>query len=374
MGNLTDLRIRKIKPTDKNTKYSDAGGLYLMVTPKGSYYWRYKYRFEKKEYVLALGVYPDVSLADARFKHFEAKKLLLNGINPSADKQSKKQKMKQEQPFSMVIQSYLDKEAINHKGFKWEMLRLNKIMRDFPELAKKPINLIDQSDLINFRNKRSLEVQGTSVKREMQLLGSVFRYAIRELRIIEYSPLTNVTKPKENPHREMRISIDDVKILLDAFQYTTETPLFLKKHQTAWAFLFALETSMRLSEITSMRWEHIAEDYVLLPNTKNGSARKVPLNRNAVALLDKAKGLDNDVVLTISADSLSTTFRKYRDTTPLTHINFHDTRHEACTKFAQMMPIQDLAKVTGHKDLAMLMRYYNPTASELAQRMNEKLS
>ena len=374
MGNLTDLRIRKIKPTDKNTKYSDAGGLYLMVTPKGSYYWRYKYRFEKKEYVLALGVYPDVSLADARFKHFEAKKLLLNGINPSADKQSKKQKMKQEQPFSMVVQSYLDKEAINHKGFKWEMLRLNKIMRDFPELAKKSINLIDQSDLINFRNKRSLEVQGTSVKREMQLLGSVFRYAIRELRIIEYSPLTNVTKPKENPHREIRINLDDIETLLNAFQYTTETPLILKKHQTAWAFLFALETSMRLSEITSMRWEHIAEDYVLLPNTKNGSARKVPLNKNAVALLNKAKGLDLDVVLTISADSLSTTFRKYRDTTPLTHINFHDTRHEACTKFAQMMPIQDLAKVTGHKDLAMLMRYYNPTASELAQRMNEKLS
>ena len=374
MGNLTDLRIRKIKPTDKNTKYSDAGGLYLMVTPKGSYYWRYKYRFEKKEYVLALGVYPDVSLTDARFKHFEAKKLLLNGINPSTDKQSKKLKMKQEQPFLMVVQSYLDKEAINHKGFKWEMLRLNKIMRDFPDLAKKPINQIDQSDLINFRNKRSLEVQGTSVKREMQLLGSVFRYAIREMRIIEYSPLTNVTKPKDNPHREMRISLNDVETLLNAFQYTTETPLILKKHQTAWAFLFALETSMRLSEITSMRWEHIADDYVLLPNTKNGSARKVPLNKNAVALLDRAKGLDNDVVLTISADSLSTTFRKYRDTTHLTHINFHDTRHEACTKFAQMMPIQDLAKVTGHKDLAMLMRYYNPTASELAQRMNEKLS
>ncbi|MCJ8162345.1 tyrosine-type recombinase/integrase [Acinetobacter zhairhuonensis] len=374
MSNLTDLKIRKIKPTDKNVKHSDAGGLYLMVTPKGSYYWRYKYRFEQKEYVLALGVYPEVSLADARLKHLEAKKLLKTGINPSADKQSKKQKMKQEQPFSEIVQIFLQNEAIKHKGYKWEMLRLNKILRDFPELAKKPINQIDQSDLINFRNKRSLKIQGTSVKREMQLLGSVFRYAIRELRLIEYSPLTNVTKPKENPHREMRISLDDVNTLLDAFQYTTETPLILKKHQTAWAFLFALETSMRLSEITNMRWEHIADDYVLLPNTKNGSSRKVPLNKNALALLERAKGLDNEVVLTISADSLSTTFRKYRDTTPLTYINFHDTRHEACTKFAQIMPIQDLAKVTGHKDLAMLMRYYNPTASELAQRMNEKLN
>lgn len=374
MGNLTDLRIRKIKPTDKNTKYSDAGGLYLMVTPKGSYYWRYKYRFEKKEYVLALGIYPEVSLADARLKHLEAKKLLVTGINPSADKQAKKQEKKQQQPFSKVVHSFLENEAIKHKGYKWEMLRLNKIMRDFPELAKKPINLINQSDIINFRNKRGLEIQGASVKREMQLLGSVFRYAIREMLIIEYSPLTNVTKPKENPHREMRISQDDIATLMDAFQYSADTPLFLKKHQTAWAFLFALETAMRLSEITNMRWEHIADDYVLLPNTKNGTSRKVPLNNNALALLDKARGLDCDSVLTISADSLSTTFRKYRDITPLIEINFHDTRHEACTKFAQMMPIQDLAKVTGHKDLAMLMRYYNPTASELAQRMNEKLN
>ena len=374
MGNLTDLRIRKIKPTDKNTKYSDAGGLYLMVTPKGSYYWRYKYRFEKKEYVLALGIYPEVSLADARLKHLEAKKLLVTGINPSADKQAKKQEKKQQQPFSKVVHSFLENEAIKHKGYKWEMLRLNKIMRDFPELAKKPINLINQSDIISFRNKRGLEIQGASVKREMQLLGSVFRYAIREMLIIEYSPLTNVTKPKENPHREMRISQDDVATLMDAFQYSADTPLFLKKHQTAWAFLFALETAMRLSEITNMRWEHIADDYVLLPNTKNGTSRKVPLNNNALALLDKARGLDCNSVLTISADSLSTTFRKYRDITPLTEINFHDTRHEACTKFAQMMPIQDLAKVTGHKDLAMLMRYYNPTASELAQRMNEKLN
>lgn len=373
MGNLTDLKIRKIKPTEKNTKYADGGGLYLMVTPKGSYYWRYKYRFEHKEYLLAIGTYPTVSLVDARMKHLEAKKLLQNGINPSAQKQEKKQQKKKEQIFSVIVKSYLENESIKHKGQKWEVLRLKKIIREFPELANKPIHLIHQADLIDFKNKRLQVVQGTSVKREMQLLGSVFRYAIRELLLISESPLTNVDKPKENPHREMRISQQDVEVLMNVFDYTEETVVVLKKHQTVWGFLFALETAMRLSEITSMQWEHIADDYVLLPNTKNGSSRKVPLNKNAIALLDKVRGLDDVRVLTISADSLSTTFRKYRDKTPLKELNFHDTRHEACTRYAQIMPIQDLAKVTGHKDLAMLMRYYNPTASELAQRMNEKL-
>lgn len=373
MGNLSDLKIRKIKPLEKNKKYTDGGGLYLMVTSKGGMYWRYKFRFEQKEYVLALGTYPTISLTDARIKHLEAKKILKNGINPCAEKQSSKQKIKESQPFYQTIATYLEKEALNHKGYKWEKLRLEKIIREFPELINKPTNLISQKDLIHFRNKRLEVVQGTSVKREMQLLGSVFRYAIRELFIIENNPLTNVDKPKENPHRETRIYQSDIDTLMAAFDYSLDTPLVLKKHQTAWAFLFALETAMRLSEITAMRWENIYDDYLILPTTKNGSSRKVPLNRNAIALLEKAKGLDNESVLTINADSLSTTFRKYRDKTHLKHINFHDTRHEACTKYAQMMPIQDLAKVTGHKDLVMLMRYYNPTASELAKRINKKL-
>lgn len=373
MGSLTDLKIKKIKPTDKNVKYSDGGGLYLMTTPKGSYYWRYKFRFEQKEYVLSLGTYPTVTLSDARMTHLEARKLLQSGINPCTQKRVNKQEKKKTQIFSAIVDIYLKEEAVKHKGYRWEELRLNKIIRDFPELANKPINLIGQVDLIKFRNKRLTLVQGTSVKREMQLLGSVFRYVIRELLLLEQSPLANVDKPRENPHREMRINNNDIETLMTAFEYTSETPLLLKKHQTAWAFLFALETAMRLSEITSMRWEYVADDYVLLPNTKNGSSRKVPLNRNALMLLDRARGLDENTVLTVNADSLSTTFRKYRDKTSLKEINFHDTRHEACTRYAQIMPIQDLAKVTGHKDLAMLMRYYNPTASELAKRMNEKL-
>lgn len=374
MGNLTDLKIRKLKPTDKNVKYSDGGGLYLLVTTKGGYYWRYKFNFDFKEQTYAIGVYPEVSLAEARLKHLEAKKLVNQQTNPNAIKQANKLQRKKEQPFSIVVESFLNKESINHKGHKWEKNRLNKILRDFPSLANKPINLIDQSDIIKFRNKRLNEIQGASVKREMQVLASVFRYAIRELLIIEQSPLTNVTKPKENPHRETRISREEIEILLNAFNYTDETPLLLKKHQVAWAFLFALETAMRLSEIANMHWENIDGQAVLLPQTKNGSSRKVPLNNNALKLLEKAKGLHEECVLTISSDSLSTTFRKYRDTTALEHIHFHDTRHEACTKFAQYLPIQDLAKVTGHKDLAMLMRYYNPTAEELADKMNKKIN
>ncbi|MCJ8147141.1 site-specific integrase [Acinetobacter sp. A3.8] len=372
MGKLTDIRIRKIKPAEKQTKHADGGGLYLLVTSTGCRYWRYKYRFEGKENILALGIYPTVTLADARLKHLEARKLLASGIDPSADRKEKKKAEQMQMSFSEVVKIYLEKEAVKHKGLRWETNALNKLLRLFPNLAKKPINAIDKMDMINFRNSREFEVQGTTVKREMQLLGSVFSFAIDELSLIEISPLNRVAKPKENPHREVRISDDEIQILMDAFDFNDETPVLMMKHQTAWAFLFALETAMRMSEITSMTWGNLFDDYLLLPTTKNGHSRKVPLNHTALELLERVKGLDTTNVLTISADSLSTTFRKYRDTTPLGHIHFHDTRHEATTKYAQVMPIQDLSKVTGHKDLEMLMRYYNPTTTELAERMNRK--
>ena len=84
--------------------------------------------------------------------------------------------------------------------------------------------------------------------------------------------------------------------------------------------------------------------------------------------------LDKDKVLTISdrSNALSHDFwLVVSNRLGITDLNFHDTRHEATTRLAKKLPIQDLAKVTGHKDLKMLMRYYNPTVQELAQRLNE---
>ena len=87
---LTDIKIKNIKPESKTKKYFDGNGMYLEVTPKGGKYWRLKYRYAGKEKRLALGIYPDVSLKDAREKRDEARKLLDKDLDPSADKKAKK--------------------------------------------------------------------------------------------------------------------------------------------------------------------------------------------------------------------------------------------------------------------------------------------
>jgi hypothetical protein len=87
---LTDVRIRNSKPADKPYKLSDSGGMYLLVTPGGSRCWRFDYRFASKRRTLALGTYPLMSLAMARARRDDARRLLTDGVDPNSAKKASK--------------------------------------------------------------------------------------------------------------------------------------------------------------------------------------------------------------------------------------------------------------------------------------------
>ncbi|MEB3754309.1 site-specific integrase [Acinetobacter sp. MD2(2019)] len=367
---LTKQQIDAIKPTGKLQKHSDGDMLYIFTPTTGKKVWKVLFTLNGKKGTATVGSYPTISIKEARLKRDEIKLMLSNGINPSQKKQDEKLKILSSMSFNELLNLYIREVTPTHKGARWEEIRLKKIIADFPRLMIKPVDTLDQSDMIYFRNERLKHVQGSSVNREMQLLGGVFRYAIRELRIIKTSPLTDVDKPKDNPHRERRITDGEIKLILESYSYDcTYTPIN-KRQQTAWALMFAIETAMRASEITGLLWKNIFSDHVLLPDTKNGTARRVPLSLRAIELLELMRGIDDIQVMTIKSDALSTGFTKRMRELKIQDLRFHDTRHEAATRLAQKLAVHDLAKVTGHRDLSMLMRYYNPTATELADKIN----
>jgi hypothetical protein len=105
---LSDTAIRNAKPKDKPYKLTDERGLYLLINPAGKY-WRLDYRFEGKRKTLALGVYPDVSLKDAREKRDEARKQLAAGIDPGA--QRKATKAADADTFEAIAREWINKRT-----------------------------------------------------------------------------------------------------------------------------------------------------------------------------------------------------------------------------------------------------------------------
>lgn len=223
-----------------------------------------------------------------------------------------------------------------------------------------------------WRDDASKTLAPASVIREMNILQSILDVARREWQWITENPMEDIRKPTKPAPRDRRISDDEVGKLTRRLGYLDELPLTTKKQQVAIGFLFALETAMRAGEIFGLTWDRVSLDrrFVTLLETKNGDKRNVPLSRRAVELLQRLQGVDDKRVFTVDSDVASVFFRKARIDAKIQDLHFHDARHEACTRLAGKLPVLDLARMIGHRDLKSLMIYYNATASEIASRLD----
>lgn len=177
---LTDVAVRTAKPTSKPVKMYDEGGLFLIVTPSGGKWWRFKYRIDGKEKLLSLGTYPDVSLKDARIKRDEARKQVAADIDPSQHRKAKKAAKVESaaNSFEVVAREWFGKyQSI------WVASHADKIIRRlekdiFPWIGNRPISEITAPELLSAL--RRIEQRGAieTAHRAQQNCGQVFRYAI----------------------------------------------------------------------------------------------------------------------------------------------------------------------------------------------------
>jgi integrase len=177
---LSDTGVRNAKPTEKARKIADEKGLYLLVLPSGSKLWRMDYRFQGKRKTLSFGGYPDTGLALARQKRDDARKLLAQDIDPSAEVKAKKDAL--EKSASNTFEAVAT-EWMKTKGTGWTDSYASKTKsalerHAFPSLGKKPITEISAPDLLDLL--RAIEKRGTvdMAHRIQQHCGAIFRYAI----------------------------------------------------------------------------------------------------------------------------------------------------------------------------------------------------
>lgn len=266
-----------------------------------------------------------------------------------------------------VFARYSREVTPGKRGEKWETVRLGLFARIMPFVDRAAAE-VTPDDIGRWRDARLKSVKPGTVLRELNLLAAVYEAARREWRLVPANPVRDVRKPSAPPPRDTRISDDDANLIFALAGYQRGAPAANQLQIAAAAFDFAIATAMRAGEIRAIRGEgvHLVDRYLHVPTSKTGAARDVPLSSAAVEIL---QGLDRDQPFPITAAMLDNRFRQLRDKAGLA-CTFHDARHEAITRLSRKLDVRDLARMTGHKDLKMLLRYYNPTAKELASRLD----
>ncbi len=177
---LSDAQIRSLKPAIRPAKFSDGGGLHVLVTPQGSRLWRLAYRFAGKQKLLALGAYPAVTLGDARTLRDDAKRLLAKGLDPSTEARRAKQQKSaaSANTFEMIANEFLTKTEREGKAEATLTKKRWLVGLALPNLGKRPIGEISAADiLVPLRKVEALGNYETA-RRLRAVIGQVFRYAI----------------------------------------------------------------------------------------------------------------------------------------------------------------------------------------------------
>ncbi len=289
---LTDTTIRNTKPGEKAVKLTDEKGLYLLVHPNGSRYWRWRYRFAGKEKLLALGVYPDVALKRAREKRDEARALLAGGTDPGAARQTEKLRQHQlaAESFEAVAREWFER----HLASKAESHRdkvTRRLERDvFPFLGRRPIVEIKAPDVLAVA--RRVENRGAldTAHRVVQNVGEVFRYAVATGRAeVDPTPSLRGALPPVK-HTHYAAPTDDpaaVGAILRMFDALTGYP------QVIAAVRLLPLVVCRPGELRVMRWEDVDLDGAewRYRVTKTGIDHIIPLSRQALEILRELQPL-----------------------------------------------------------------------------------
>lgn len=277
-------------------------------------------------------------------------------------------------PVSALLMKYYHEIGRHKKSHRSIKISISHFNKTFQGIAEMSIHDVTPQVLTEWRNARIKQVAVGTVLRDISLFSAIFTYAQKELFLIESNPFASISKPQQPKPRNRRISNEEISLILEAHNYKEGQAPVTSEQFIAWSFLFAIETTMRQGEILAIKCSNIFEDYIHLPETKNGDARDVPLSDNAKKLLSQIPNNGTDKLINVSNGTFQNMFGNRIRKLNLHDLHFHDTRHEGITRLVKLrrIPIEILMKITGHKTPKILINtYYNPTASEISKMLNE---
>lgn len=293
---LTDTKVRSAKPQEKEYTLVDGDGMFLLIHPNGSKYWRFRFRFGGKQHLMAFGVYPETSLADARQKREEARKLVAAGIDPREHKRAvKEEQTKEAITFESVARDW---HATNKKWSEDHSRRVLKSLEDnlFPAIGKRSIEELKTRDLL--APIKVVEATGRLeiASRLQQRTTAIMRYAVQS-GLIDYNPAQEMAGAVASSNRVHRpvLELKRLPELLRRIDGYTGRPF------TRLAVELTLLIFIRSSELRFARWSEIDFETAMwtipaereaiegVKHSQRGSKMRtphlVPLSRQALDIL-----------------------------------------------------------------------------------------
>ncbi|MGB0219182.1 MAG: tyrosine-type recombinase/integrase [Sinimarinibacterium flocculans] len=297
---LKDIAVRNAKPAERPYKMADGGGLYLLVNPNGSKWWRLKYRYGGKEKLLALGVYPEVSLSDARTERDKARHLLrIEHIDPGSVRKTRKREAKSrtENSFAALAEAWFENKKAGWSESSATKARQYLDSDLIPALGTRPIAEIRRPELVDVL--RRLEKRGAydAARKCRGWLSNIFRYAL-VAGVIESNPATDldviaaqVPQRKHHPH----IALAELPGLLKAMDAFGGSPEVLS------ALRMLMLTAVRPGEVRGATWDEFDLDAAIwsIPAERMKMRRPhiVPLPSQAVEIVRAMKMLTGKCAL-----------------------------------------------------------------------------
>ena len=293
---LTELSIKQAKPKEKQYKLTDGEGMYLRVYPNGSKYWQLQYWFDEKQKILSLGVWPDVSLKEAREERFEARKKIKVGIDPNDKRKEsleaqkiyfEKEKERETTTFRIIAEEWLSRQSVlwteRHSRGVQNSLKIHVL----PYLGEIPIADISIQDVIATLRKIEADGKYETCYRLRQKIEAIFSYAEIEGKCVG-NPAKGLqqilTKPQPKSQNSLPISeLPEFLKKMDADKVTAPTTLLAMK--------FIILTFVRTSELRFADWKEFdidcTEPLWVIPEERMKMRRihHVPLSRQAVNIL-----------------------------------------------------------------------------------------
>ncbi|WP_145607935.1 tyrosine-type recombinase/integrase [Yersinia rochesterensis] len=310
---LTDTKVRSAKPEAKEYSLVDGDGMFLLIHPNGSKYWRFRFRFGGKQHLMAFGVYPETSLADARQKREEARRLVAAGVDPREHKRAvKEEQAKEVITFESVARDW---HASNQKWSESHSGRVLKSLEDnlFDAIGKRNIAELKTRDLLI--PIKAVEISGRLevAARLQQRTTAIMRFAVQS-GLIDYNPAQEIAGAVATAKRQHRAALELNRIpeLLHRIDTYTGRPL------TRLAVELTLLVFIRSSELRFARWSEVDFETAMwtipgereplegVKHSHRGSKMRtphlVPLSRQALTILEKIKNMSGNRELIFVGD------------------------------------------------------------------------